>query len=141
MSRSFLKFLMVGIINTIIGMGSIYFMIHILTLGYWPATFIGNSIGASVSYILNRNFTFKSNHAHLQTIIRFVFVIGLCYFIAYFIGAKFVKAFLTGMPFSEDIAVLIGAGGYTILNYFGQKRFVFSKRRFTPVPLNLMKSR
>lgn len=123
---------MVGVINTIIGMGSIYLLIHILSFGYWPATFIGNSIGASVSYFLNRNFTFKSNNAHFSTIIRFTIVIGLSYFIAYFLGVKFVKAFLAEFPYKEDIAVLLGSGGYTILNYFGQKWFVFSKARFTP---------
>ncbi|MDF2557694.1 MAG: GtrA family protein [Bacillales bacterium] len=132
MSQSFLKFLVVGVINTIIGMGSIYFMLHILSFGYWPATFIGNSIGATVSYLLNRNFTFKSDHAHFGAIFRFVIVIGLCYFIAYYLGVKFVHTFLSGLPFEEDIAVLIGAGSYTILNYFGQKWFVFSKSRYTP---------
>ncbi|MDF2536420.1 MAG: GtrA family protein [Bacillales bacterium] len=129
MSHSFIRFLLVGIINTIIGLGSIYFMTHILSFGYWPATFLGNSIGATVSYFLNRNFTFKSNQAHLQSIIRFVIVIGLSYFLAYYIGAKFVE--VCKIPYGEDVAILFGSGGYTLLNYFGQKRFVFSKTRYT----------
>jgi putative flippase GtrA len=127
MSHSFIRFLLVGVINTIIGLGSIYFMTHILSFGYWTATFLGNSIGATVSYFLNRNFTFKSNHAHLQTIIRFVIVIGLSYFLAYYIGAKFVK--VCKIPNDEDVAILFGSGGYTLLNYFGQKSFVFPKKR------------
>lgn len=132
MSRSFLKFLLVGVINTIIGMGSIYLMVHLFSISYWPATFLGNSIGATVSYTLNRNFTFRSNNAHFQTIIRFAVVIGLSYFIAYFLGVKFVKIFLTDIPYQEDIAILLGSGGYTILNYFGQKWFVFSEKRVLP---------
>jgi putative flippase GtrA len=99
-------------------------------LSYWISTFIGNMIGAAVSYFLNRLFTFRSRNAHLSSVFRFVLVIGLCYCLSYFIGIRIVKWGLSYLQINsnrtiQDLGILVGTGLYTILNYFGQKFFVF----------------
>ncbi len=134
MNNSFFRFLLVGIVNTIVGLSSMYILLHAFSLSYWASTFIGNIIGACVSYILNRKFTFKSNAAVGKSMIQFAAVILACYFISYFLGEKLALYLFSQVPFLEkkyaaDGAVLFGTGIYTITNYLGQKLFVFNKKK------------
>lgn len=130
MKNSFIRFLLVGVINTIVGLTTMYVLLNGFHLSYWISTLIGNIVGAGVSYVLNRNFTFKSENAVASSLIRFVLVIGICYFVSYSLGLKVALWFLdkvTWLPkeFAKEVAVLAGTGIYTILNYLGQKLFVF----------------
>ncbi|SFD43586.1 Putative flippase GtrA (transmembrane translocase of bactoprenol-linked glucose) [Bacillus sp. OV194] len=132
MKHSFVRFLIVGVINTLVGLSVIYLLLHAANVSYWLATFLGNAAGACVSYVLNRMFTFKSTSPVAGSMIRFVIVILLCYFIAYYAGIRIADwAFSAILPlpkhFAKDAAVLIGTGLYTVLNYAGQKRFVFTE--------------
>jgi putative flippase GtrA len=132
MNHSFIRFLLVGVINTIVGLTSMYTLLHFVGLSYWPATFIGNSIGAAVSYFLNKTFTFHSEQRVSQTWYRFMIVIVVCYFISFYIGKNAVIFVMERTPqfptsYVNDLAILVGAGLYTISNYLGQRLFVFSK--------------
>ncbi|MBS4174083.1 GtrA family protein [Bacillus sp. FJAT-49736] len=130
MNHSFIRFLLVGIINTIIGLTSMFLLLHLFHLTYWLSTFIGNTIGCIASYFLNKSFTFKSERSFGSSIFRFIVVILSCYFISYYIGEKlaiFILAQLSFIPivYAKDAAVLFGTGIYTVSNYIGQKYFVF----------------
>jgi putative flippase GtrA len=128
----FSRFLLVGIINTIVGLSMMLTLFHI-GFTYWLATFIGNVIGACVSFSLNRSFTFKSKQTDMLTVVRFFTVIGVCYSVSYFIGIQLAtNMFRLFMSFPsqhiEDAAILFGTALYTVLNFFGQKQFVFVQR-------------
>lgn len=132
MKYSFVRFIMVGVVNTVVGLSVMYLLLHLLGQSYWIATFVGNSIGAFVSFILNRNFTFKSQNSMSKSAVRFVIVILCCYFLSYEMGRSFVVDILKNNDFipkniQTDLSVLVGTCLYTLLNYFGQKLFVFSK--------------
>ncbi|MFF3022571.1 GtrA family protein [Gottfriedia sp. NPDC057948] len=136
MNKTFIRFIAVGIANTIVGLSFIYLLLHLFGLSYWISTFIGNSIGACVSYILNRNFTFKSQGSVKKSIPLFIIVILTCYFIAFNLGAKIIDYILNlqdfiSLNYKNDFAVLISSGLYTILNYFGQKLLVFKNKNMT----------
>jgi putative flippase GtrA len=132
MNTPFFRFLMVGLINTSVGLLSMYILFHGAGLSYWLSTFIGNTIGAFVSYLLNRTFTFKSNATIGKSSMRFILVIIVCYFVSFTIGKHFTPWALGLFPilsesYSSDIAILFSSGLYTFFNYFGQKIFVFPK--------------
>jgi putative flippase GtrA len=134
MNHSFVRFLLVGVVNTIVGLSSMYLFLHGFSFSYWVSTFLGNVIGACVSYILNRSFTFKSNAAVGTSMLRFAIVILICYFISYYLGEKialllFAKISFFGTKYAQDAAVLFGTGIYTITNYLGQRLFVFKQRQ------------
>jgi len=136
MKHSFVRFIMVGIVNTIVGLSAMYLFLHAFALSYWLSTFLGNSIGAIVSFYLNRSFTFKSENAVSKSAIRFMVVILCCYFISYDLAKNVVVLVLRNqsiiaVKWQTDLSILVGTGLYTILNYLGQKLFVFSKK-----PLN-----
>ncbi|PEJ57158.1 polysaccharide biosynthesis protein GtrA [Bacillus sp. AFS002410] len=134
MNRTFFRFIAVGVLNTIVGLSAIYLLLHLLGLSYWWSTFLGNTIGACVSYLLNRKFTFKSQSSVSKSVPLFIIVILVSYFIAYNLGAKIIDFSLSNTDFisdkmKTDLAVLISTGLYTIVNYFGQKLFVFHNKR------------
>ncbi|GAA4828689.1 GtrA family protein [Paenibacillus vulneris] len=127
-NSSVVKFLLVGIINTIIGLSVMYACLKIMGFNYWISTFVGNSIGALVSFILNRRFTFNSTALIKDSFWKFVIVIIGSYFIAYTASKEIVDLFVLYLS-NNDIAVLLGTFLYTVLNYLGQKHFVFKKKK------------
>lgn len=134
MNHSFIRFLLVGVINTIVGLSAMYLFLHALSFSYWVSTFLGNLIGACVSYYLNRTFTFKSNASVGKSMFKFTAVILLCYIISYYLGEKaalflFSQLSFLGEKYAEDAAVLFGTGFYTITNYLGQRLFVFHNKQ------------
>ena len=128
----FIRFLFVGLINTAVGLSIMYACLLLFHINYWSSTFIGNLVGAVVSYFLNKNITFQSNARFIGSGIRFGIVILASYFIAYKLGLVLVEEVAGRIPllagYVEVLAVLFGSGMYTILNYFGQKYLVFSSK-------------
>lgn len=132
-SRTFLRFLLVGLINTTIGLSTTLILLNIFKFSFWYATFIGNGIGTIISYMLNRTYTFESKAPHKRGIIRFMIVVSCSYFISYLSGkylALYLSSNTTILPFAyiDNAAVLLGNGLYTLTNYLGQRYFVFNKK-------------
>jgi putative flippase GtrA len=124
---------MVGLINTMVGLSVMYLLLHGFGLSYWISTFLGNSVGACISFFLNRRFTFKSDISVLTGLFRFITVILISYFISYSLGESLVQSLLNNnVTFiskgKTDLAVLISTFLYTLLNYLSQKLFVFHKK-------------
>lgn len=125
-TNTFIRFMIIGIANTIIGLGITFLFLHLIGAAYWAATFIGNSIGAVMGYVLNRTFTFQSKRPFKESFWRYTLVIISCYFLSYGISeqmTKLVPNFYDELR--QDLAVLLGACLYTITNFFGQKIIVF----------------
>lgn len=131
MKKEIIKFILVGCCNTLIGIVIIYFLYNILGLGYWLSSGIGYILGSIWSYFMNKYFTFQYKDKDWGTVFRFICNIAVCYFIAYAIAKPMtIKICDTIFPqfsskIQEEIALLVGMGLYTILNFFGQKFFCF----------------
>ncbi|MGG4489134.1 GtrA family protein [Metabacillus idriensis] len=125
----FLKFILVGIINTAAGLSAIFLLLNLLHVNYWLSTFMGNIIGAAVSYSLNRSFTFSSQASIKKSLPRFILVIVVCYFVSFSFSkaaADFIYQVFPQIFMTEDLfPVLLGTGIYTLLNFSGQKYVVF----------------
>lgn len=130
-NHSFARFLLVGVLNTIVGLSAAYLLLNGAGLSYWVSTFLGNCIGAVVSYFLNKTFTFRDQQSVGKSWWRFLLVTFGSYVLAYWIGlhaAQWVVTRLTdNARWVENAAVLVGAGLYTIANYVGHKLFTFRK--------------
>lgn len=127
-SNTFIRYILVGVLNTIIGISLIFLLFEVLKFSYWNSTFIGNSTGATVSYFLNRNFTFKSNVENKKGILLFVIVILGSYVLSYPIGHHllFEDIFKTTV-FRNELSILLSACVYAIINYLGQKYITFRR--------------
>lgn len=130
LNSPFARFLLVGLLNTIVGLTIMFLLKKGLRWPYWLATFTGNSLGATVSFMMNRSFTFDNSTSVKEGGPRFLVVILLCYFFSYSIS-RFISGvlesleWLPGIIGTDNLAILLGSGIYTISNYFGQKKFVF----------------
>ena len=124
---TFIKFVIVGVVNTIVGMSIMFISYNVLHLGYWLSSFLNFSLASILSFFLNKNITFQSKGNTGTKAIRFALNIAICYLIAYGMAKPFTMWLLNGQPvkIQENIAMLIGLGIFSILNYFGQKLIVF----------------
>lgn len=131
MKKEIIKFILVGCSNTIIGIAVIYFLYNILGMGYWGSSGCGYIIGSIWSYFMNKHFTFQYKNNDWKNVVRFTINIIICYVIAYAIAKPITmhicKIIFPQLSFKiqEEMALLVGMGLYTVLNFFGQKFFVF----------------
>lgn len=130
----FIRFLIVGIINTIVGLSTIFMLFNLLSINYWSSTLIGNIVGGVCSYFLNKRFTFKSSQPVRRSIFKFIFVNMLAYLLAYSIGyfmIEFSKYAGIGQPSKaiDNLSILLSSGLFTLLNYFGHKYITFRESK------------
>ncbi|WP_231514802.1 GtrA family protein [Oceanobacillus salinisoli] len=130
-THSFIRFLLVGMINTFVGLSIMFILLNLFGWSYWSSTCTGISIGAVISYILNRSYTFNSKVSNLTGVLRFTAVILGCYLLSYSISflvtlQLVIPEGLVKIITVDHLSVLLGTALYTLSNYFGQRFFVFT---------------
>ena len=136
-NSSFIRFLIVGVINTLVGTAVMFGLYNAAGLhkwgqiGYWLSTVGNYTVGSVVSFFLNKHFTFKNKEKGKAVVIRFVINIAVCMVLAYGVAQKCVELALAGTFLSEqlqgNISMLVGMCLFVLLNYFGQRFFAFRK--------------
>ena len=131
MAKEFLKFIIAGISNTLIGMVLIFFFYNMFDLGYWTSTALGYLTGGVWAYLMSRYFVFRYEKKGKRLIIRFALNMAVCYFMAYLIALP-ITIIICGsvLPqlsaeMKEKVAIVMGMGIYTLLNFLGQKFICF----------------
>ena len=125
------KFLLVGILNTVVGNGLMFLLYNLAGFGYWPATAISYSLASIMSYFLNRYFTFQYKGSGFVVILRFALNIAVCYLLAYGIAQPMIRYLLTdaSSKIQDNIAMLSGMCLFVGFNYLGQRFFTFREKR------------
>ena len=125
--RTLWKFILVGLINTAFGTGLMFLLYNVFHCGYWISSASNYFFGSILSYVLNRFFTFRNNESATKTIPQFALNIALCYFIAYGMAKPAVHLLISTCPEAvrDNIAMLVGMCVFVVLNYLGQRFFVF----------------
>ena len=126
---TFLKFILVGVINTIVGAGAMFLCYNALGCSYWFSSAINYIIGSIVSYFLNKYFTFQNKERSWKIIAKFIINITVCYLVAYGIAKPLVVYLLAGQTvrIQENGAMMVGMVLFVMLNYIGQRFFAFKK--------------
>lgn len=129
MDKTFFKFIIVGIINTIVGAGIMFALYNIFHCSYWFSSIMNYVIGSIVSYFLNKYYTFESKKISAKEIIYFALNIFVCYIVAYGLAKQLALYFLRDYSKSlqENTAMFIGMVIFTGLNYLSQRFIVFKK--------------
>ena len=135
---TFFRFIVVGVINTLVGYGVMFGLYNLAGLhlwgdtGYWISSAANYVVGSIVSFFLNKHFTFRSREKGAGVVIRFLVNISVCYLLAYGLAKPAVSWALGGMGLSEqlqgNLTMLFGSGLFVLLNYFGQRFFAFKTR-------------
>lgn len=126
-----IKFLAVGIVNTLVGTGFMFLLYNLFSVNYWVSSAANYIVGSIVSYFLNKHFTFQNKEKSWSQIFRFAANIIICYVISYGLAKPAVRFLFSqmGEKVQGNLSMLAGMGIFMILNYFGQRWFVFSKKR------------
>ena len=131
--KTFWKFILVGIINTIVGTGVMFLCYNALHFNYWISSAMNYIIGSIVSYFLNKYFTFQNKQRSWKMVAMFIINISVCYLIAYGVAKPLVARILynQSITIQENGAMLVGMCLFVGLNYLGQRFFVFKKNSST----------
>ncbi len=129
LDKTFLKFIIVGVANTVVGTAVMFVMYNVFGCSYWLSSASNYVFGSVLSYFLNKYFTFRSTDTSLMGIVRFVGNITICYAVAYGGAKPLVRWLLSGasVVVQDNVSMLVGMGLFVVLNYIGQRFFVFRK--------------
>ena len=129
--RTFLKFVMVGVVNTVVGTTIMFVFYNVFHLSYWISSASNYFFGSIVSYFLNKHFTFKYQEKGWASLLRFTVNILICYLLAYGIAKPVISSLLSGYEknIQENIAMILGMGLFVVLNYLGQRFFAFHNKQ------------
>lgn len=134
----FIRYCIVGAINTAITLGVIFLCHSILGMGEYISNVIGYIAGLINSFLWNRAWVFRAQGSRTRQAIRFAIGFAICYGIQLAVVFALCHTALTSyhLSLSSDItltgyaiATLIGNVTYTIANYLYNKHITF---RTTP---------
>lgn len=122
-----LKFILVGMVNTLFGGAVMFLCYNLFSLSYWISSALNYLLGSLLSFFLNKYFTFQSKKKSFREVFRFIVNILFSYLIAYGIARPLARKILEAASFRlrENLAMAIGLILFTVINYLGQRFFVF----------------
>lgn len=148
----FWKFIMVGVINTIVGMCIMYGLYFLgdtfhwydgiaaangwkaADVNAWVSSAVNYTLTSILSFILNKNITFKSKGNTGKSILKFALNIACCYLLAYGIAQPLTRMIMekyfasVGDSVTGYITMFVGMVLFTAFNYIGQRFFAFRSK-------------
>jgi putative flippase GtrA len=115
------RFVLVGIVNTFVGLSVIYLLKWSVALGDVGANAVGYVVGLAVSFVLNRNWTFRHSGKVMPAVARFVMVFA----VAYAVNLATVLTLIKLAGVNAYLAQALGVPPYTILFFLGSRYFAF----------------
>jgi putative flippase GtrA len=113
--------------DTAVGLTVIFLVKWLTGLGDVVANVAGYAVGLTVSFVLNRRWTFRFEGHALSALLRFVFV-----FAAAYAGNLLTVLFLIGvLGVTSNLAQTLGIPPYTLLFYAGSRCYAFARVRNT----------
>lgn len=131
--KTFMKFIMVGVINTVVGTAIMFVFYNVFHLSYWVSSASNYFFGSIVSYFLNKHFTFQYHEKGWASLFRFTVNIIVCYLLAYGIAKPLMKWMLTdtSVTIQENVSMAVGMCLFVVFNYLGQRMFAFNNHTKT----------
>ena len=125
--KIFLKFILVGIMNTLVGSAIMFILYNIAGIGYWFSSAANYVFGSVLSFFLNKYYTFSVKKWSIFMVVSFIINIAICYGIAYGIAKPIMNYFLknSSQNLRENAALFTGMCLFTGMNYLGQRLIVF----------------
>ena len=129
--KTFIRFIIVGVINTVFGTTIMFVFYNVFHLSYWISSASNYFFGSICSYFLNRYYTFQYHEQGWASLFRFTINIIICYLLAYGIAKPVIKWILSDLSttYQENIAMLLGMCLFVVFNYLGQRFFTFKHKK------------
>ncbi len=125
--KTFIKFLAVGVLNTLFGAAVMFVAYNLFGLSYWLSSAANYILGSTLSFFLNKHFTFRHEGRSISVVLKYILNILVCYLVAHGIAKPLAARILAGSAqnVQENTAMLAGMVIFTLMNYFGQRYFAF----------------
>ena len=122
-----MKFVVVGVINTVVGTIIMFVFYNIFHLSYWVSSASNYFFGSICSYILNKHITFRYQGNVISSLTRFTLNIIVFYVLAYGIAKPLMQYILANYSQSlqENVSMFVGMCLFVVFNYLGQRFFAF----------------
>lgn len=147
----FWKFILVGILNTVVGMGLQFLFFNLCGWNEWISSLVGYILGSILSYFLNKYFTFKNKDKGWKPIVKFALNIAVCYGLAYGIAIPLISMLCTANcwtmfgwsveKFAGNFSMIVGACLFVAFNYIGQRFFAFREKKKRAASNNLQQTK
>ena len=130
LDQTFLRFILVGCVNTAVGAAIMFGLYNLAHCSYWVSSAANYILASILSFFLNKHFTFQNKERSASQVLRFACNIAVCYLLAYGIAKPLCQRLLSGAsPTARDnISMLVGMCLFTGLNYLGQRFFAFREK-------------
>jgi len=118
---SMVRYLMVGVVNTIVGLSAIWLALRLLDASAAAANAMGYGVGFLCSFLLNRTWTFRHRGGASTGLIRYILVCLVAYV------ANLIVVLQLGEHFgrSDLVPQIAGMVTYTLLAYAGSRLYAF----------------
>lgn len=118
----FIKFGIVGILNGIVGFGSMLLLFNVFLVNYLLSNIIGYCLGLINSFVLNKTFTFQSRKSIKKELPHFVII----FIISYSANLIALIILVNEFYFNTNVAYIFGMMIYSITNFMGNKYLTFA---------------
>jgi putative flippase GtrA len=118
-----IRFLTVGVLNTLAGLSFIYLAMGWLHVDYRWANAAGFALGCGLSFVLNRSWTFQHQGVWWHSLLRWLGVVA----VAYALNLTTVIALREMAGIDAYVAQLGGMVVYTASSFVGGRYFAFMK--------------
>ncbi|TFH44546.1 MAG: GtrA family protein [Lysobacterales bacterium] len=119
--KQFLRFLTVGVINTIVGYCVIFACMYLAKMSAESSNVTGYAVGLIASYILNRRYTFNSKQNRRSEIIRFLTV----FVVAYAANFAVLVLLIHTLGLHEGASQILAGLVYVVASFIMNKYYVF----------------
>ena len=120
-----LRFILVGIANTLLGLSVIFAAKALAGLDDFVSNLLGYGFGLLLSFFFNRKWTFRHNGRIYPTAGRFL----LAFLLAYMANLMTLYGLRDGAGMNSYLAQTIGIMPYTVIFYLGSRYYVFTQNR------------
>lgn len=127
---SAVRYALVGLVNTMVGLGVIYFAMYFLEFSDVRANALGYLVGVIVSFLLNRQWTFRDTGPIGPALARFLAVL----LVAYCANLGSVLALVELAAVNRYLAQAAGVLPYVVVGYLGSRYFAFRAPEDSRVP-------
>ncbi|MBQ8065361.1 MAG: GtrA family protein [Prevotella sp.] len=129
--KTFMKFVMVGVVNTIFGTTIMFVFYNLFHLSYWVSSASNYFFGGILSYMLNKHFTFRYKEKGFASLFRFATNILTCYLLAYGIAKPLMRWILSDFSIiiQENVSMLLGMCLFVVFNYLGMRFYAFKAKK------------
>lgn len=125
-----LRFILVGVINTLVGTVIMFGLYNLAHCSYWVSSASNYILTSILSFFLNKFFTFQNKEKSIGQVVRFAVNIAVCYLLAYGIVKPLCLYLLSGAAASvrDNVSMFVGMCLFTAFNYCGQRFFAFKNK-------------